>query len=1008
MKLISAILPALAATAFAAETHNAGFANCDFESGPTGWGVWYSDDRNAIMTRYPWSVDGTVAHGGRQSLKIVAPDEDGCAFVNRASSGMKPGARYEVSYWFRKTADLDEKAFRVQFNFRPANPAKADWKMKSTQMLPSRRKSEGEWQYRAGVVLTPKDASGTASLGLYLKGARGTIWIDDVQVREVKAGEDPIADLWVYDPNRVELGSAPLKKFNTLKGSNDPTLARAARYNETLVHSAFVKENVRRCLRIRHWVAEMGAEADQLTAGIRQAEEELARLYRAYGEAFIDGKNSAKIENFERQATTLQSRLEALDGEALRFIAATTDRCRAAGRRWGPPPAPLPAALPAILPDGRVNQIIYGNRSSTEFQALEKPLGFDPVHSTSVGGPRSDQPGQYDWSAYDKQWDDIRASGIPRKSCLLLFAALHDGTWAPKWLLDQAKSDPEILHVVQPAAPLSKRTTGAAQLNWWHPAVRDYGRELVTSMGRAFRSRDEFLFYEYQWEAYGPYVGTDQGTREVGYGRHAEASFRTWLKKKYGSIAALNRRWGAAYAGFDDIAPPPDRHVVERRRTEPLAAEWEAWREESYEDWCRLLYRAWKQADPTKPVFADNSSLFRTFNMPNIADTCDLIGFHNSGPTFMPTVMLLNSISRHNGYKPLAQYENFWGVQEDHDRMQEELARRHGTQKHIFRMTAWNLFLQIWWYSYTSAPYLTHYDGNYFDPAYALTTLRYRTAALPVYFQKFKRLQRPLLDSRIVTPRLGVLAPTASMRNAFPYGTPQSEVTSLFWELFPRNDLFDLVHEEYFLDGRAHLDDFDALVLPYALYLDERLQTMIAKWLKAKPRLLVSVGPFGLYDEIGRDSGTLLKAAFPGGTPKLEVAGTKGWTWGEGSVLEGRVGPSPVIALAKPVRQFKTAPGAMDGLVKQIESVALRHACDDGNVFEMVLRQQGRVHYLCVLNPNQDDAAAGTVRVKGAFKSVTDLDYERGFPVPARVESGHTVFPLRLEPGEATLIQLAP
>jgi hypothetical protein len=78
---------------------------------------------------------------------------------------------------------------------------------------------------------------------------------------------------------------------------------------------------------------------------------------------------------------------------------------------------------------------------------------------------------------------------------------------------------------------------------------------------------------------------------------------------------------------------------------------------------------------------------------------------------------------------------------------------------------------------------LTHYDGNYFDPAYALTTLRYRTAALPVYFGKFKRLQSTLLDTRIVAPRVCVLAPSASMRNNFPLGASQTEI----YDLFTRN-----------------------------------------------------------------------------------------------------------------------------------------------------------------------------------------------------------------------------
>lgn len=987
---------------------NAGFANCDFEQGVAGWGVWYSDDPRAVMTRYPYSADPTIAHGGKQSLKIVAPDENGCAFVTRSSKAMKPGTRYEVGYWFRKTDELDERAFQVRFNFRPADKSRAAWKMKTVEVRPTQRRGEGEWQYRAGYVRTPADAGESASIGLYLKEARGTIWIDDVRIREVKVGENPLAELWVYDPYRVELGSAPLKKFAALKERNDPILGRAEHYNQSLVKSAFVKENVRRCLRL-------GAacpEAAELERRMEQAEKTLAALYRAYGEAFLERTSAAKAAAFDRQAAEMDAELSALDNRARAAIHAATERRRAAGQRWSPPPPPGTTALPAVSPEGRVNQIIYANRSTWDFQQLERPLGFDPVHSTTVGSPRSDKPGEYDWSSYLKQWEEIRAGGIAKKSCLLLFMALHDGSWAPRWFTDRAKADPELLHVVREAT-LSKRTTGSVQLNWWHPAVRDYARQVVADMGRTFRARDDFLFYEFQWEAYGPAVSTDKGSRQVGYGKYAEADFRAWLAKKYGEVAALNRRWGTSYASLSEIQPPADRNLVERRRAEPLAAEWEAWREASYEDWCRLIYRAWKESDPTKPVMADNSNLFRGFNMPNLADTCDLLAFHNSGRTFMPTLMLLNSISRHNGFKPIAQYENFWGVQEDHDRMYEELPRRHGTQKHIFRMTAWNTFLQVWWYSYTSAEYLTHYDGNYFDPAYALTTLRYRTAALPVYFDKFKRLQSTLLDTRIVAPRVCVLAPTASMRNNFPLGASQTEIYDLFWELYPRNDHFDLVYEDYFLDGRARLDDFDVLVLSYALYLDERLQEAIGKWLRARPRLLVSIGPCGLYDEIGRDSGRLAGQVFPGRALKLEIVDRARWQWTDqkqpGETLESTVGPSKALALLKPIAALKSRRGALDKVLGMIEAAAGRAACDDRNALELVLREQGATRYLWALNPNQDDeTVAATVRVQGEFPSVVDLDYDGGFPVAARVESGHTVFPLRLAPGEATVLRLSP
>lgn len=47
MKCLPIVLLALAATTSAAD-ENAGFANCDFEQGVAGWGVWYSDDRDYL------------------------------------------------------------------------------------------------------------------------------------------------------------------------------------------------------------------------------------------------------------------------------------------------------------------------------------------------------------------------------------------------------------------------------------------------------------------------------------------------------------------------------------------------------------------------------------------------------------------------------------------------------------------------------------------------------------------------------------------------------------------------------------------------------------------------------------------------------------------------------------------------------------------------------------------------------------------------------------------------
>lgn len=1006
------ILAAVLLCGAASAADNCGFSNCDFENGVEGWGVWYSDDPNATLTRYPFTADDTMAHGGQNSLKIVAPDADGRVFVSEISTDLEQDKRYEVSWWLRKSPELDEARLSVRFIFRPDDAKTAGWKMKTVQPVVSERRAEGEWLYRRGTFRPVKGSGKSVTLGLYLNEALGTLWIDDVRIREIDPKENRVADLWVYDPHRVELGRAPMAAYDALVESKSPLIAMAKRYNELLVKSAFVKEDVRRWLRARHYDGLAPTAGVPTSAAALPIENQVSGLYQLYGEAYTSGDGERFAQRFEQFAAQLEDGLAALQSQAREQTTALTAQHRRAGRQWSAPPALLDVGPPAISADGRVNQIIFGNRSLYQFQQMEVPLLFDPVHSTTVGNPGSERPGHYNWSPYDNQWNDIRASGIPSKSCLLLFLALHDGCYMPSWLWERAAQDPEILHPIQ-GGELSKRGN-RGQLNWWHPDVQAYAREIVSDMGRHFRDRDDFLFYVFQWECYGPYAAAKTGRREVGYGSHATTAFRAWLRTKYEAVTTLNRRWGSRYASFEAIEPPPDKYVLERTRTKPLAGEWEAWRERSYTEWCKLMYQAWKAADPNKPVLAGHSGIYRSFSMPDVYETCDMLGFHSSAPTQMLGTLLINSMSRYNGYKPVCQYENFWGTQEHHDRMFEELPQRHNAQKYLFRLTAWSRFMQIWWYSYTPATYLTNYDGNYFDPSYGLTTLRYRTAGLPVYFQKFRRLQRALLESRVVPSRICMLSPTASMRCNSPFSATQTEAATIYNALFPAQCVFEFVPEEYFMDGRADLRNFDVLILPYALYLPEPLQEHIRTWLAAKPRLLLSAGPFGLYDDIGCDSATLWNHIFPGEQLDLTMLDKNTWQWTDGTaerraMVSATTGPSRVVAHLRPMaRLAKQDRSFARGVAGQVAVATNREAYDDDSAFEMVLREQEGVRLLCIINPSIDEAADSTVHVRGTFVSVVDLDYETGHPISARRENGETHFPLRLEPGEATLIRLTP
>ena len=137
-------------------------------------------------------------------------------------------------------------------------------------------------------------------------------------------------------------------------------------------------------------------------------------------------------------------------------------------------------------------------------------------------------------------------------------------------------------------------------LNWFHPAVREYIRDYLTRYATFCKNEPRILFHEVAQEAY-PDFTTSKGRRETGYGPHAVQAFRAYLKARYPSIEALNRAWGTKYAGFDSIEPPPDAYAQRGREATPLVAEFEAFRDDAYIDYLKLIYDSLKAGDPNKP-----------------------------------------------------------------------------------------------------------------------------------------------------------------------------------------------------------------------------------------------------------------------------------------------------------------------------------------------------------------------------------------------------------------------
>jgi hypothetical protein len=582
----------------------------------------------------------------------------------------------------------------------------------------------------------------------------------------------------------------------------------------------------------------------------------------------------------------------------------------------------------------------------------------------------------------------------------------------PKWFLEKYKNDPDILMCPADGVKVKPSRYGA-QLNIWRPEVREMTVDAITQMTRAFRD-PQFVFYVTSAENIGPYFSVETGVRSTGYNPSALPDFHAWLKGRYRDIADLNRQWKTNHARFEDIQPPEDLCLVtEWKRPHPLGYEFQSWREDRHAGWLKFIYDTFKKADPTKPIVADHSRLLASVDGSRLFDTADILSFHTRSPHFMLGSVYCHSLNRF-AKKYLGQYECFWGCQEDLPRIGEEKVQRCAMMKYLYRLTVWGRHIQVWWYAYTSADYLLFYNGNWFNPVYDLTTLRYCSAALPVGKSKVKRLEDIFMNSTIVPSRIVMLQPNTGMLfQRYAQGESFLEMLALHELLFGRNDLYELIPETYFMDGRASFDNFDVVILPYAPYFPDGLAEQLRPWLK-KGGLLISTGPFGLYDKFGFDKPELWRAFFGPQVPvRLTDATKTDWRWAldgkedSPDLLEASLEKGTVMVTLRSLRNRDFREKVAKRVAEAIEAKARRPARCESNDLEMTVHEgtDGK-KYLCVINRNVDKPVTDTVILRGEFKRGVDLDVAGGFPVTFKPANGETPFALRLEPAEFTIIAL--
>ncbi len=158
-----------------------------------------------------------------------------------------------------------------------------------------------------------------------------------------------------------------------------------------------------------------------------------------------------------------------------------------------------------------------------------KDLGLDWVRIAEFSWSDIEpSPGQFRWDWLDEAVATLGDAGLKIMMCTPTASP-------PKWLVDRY---PEILPV---GADGNLRKFGSRRhYSFSSETYRDQAVRIAGEFSRRYGSND----YIHAWQ-----IDNEYGDHDTikDYSDNAVGAFRTWLRKRYGTIDQLNRRWGTSF-----------------------------------------------------------------------------------------------------------------------------------------------------------------------------------------------------------------------------------------------------------------------------------------------------------------------------------------------------------------------------------------------------------------------------------------------------------------------------
>jgi hypothetical protein len=541
------------------------------------------------------------------------------------------------------------------------------------------------------------------------------------------------------------------------------------------------------------------------------------------------------------------------------------------------------------------------------------------------------------------------------------------------------------------------------------------------------------------------------GGRENAYSPSAVKKFRQYLEGIYGDIDRMNTEIGTDYKDFASVNPPPDMGVVLRRRPGPLDYHFERFRRQGPVDIFDMVAKAMKEENPEFQSWFESMARFDltpahgldTYNMFRVSD----MGSTHSQGEFNPIWNM--SVRRYFPGTVYGKQEHLPQENECNCDPEVEMLRAATHAGWNLELICGNRALGLWGApaGYRRAleaygPYL--HDGR--DDV-----VPYRNNGESAVFRKRADMWLPLLNNlKWKHPKVGMLYSTTTQIIGWPYQEIEFEGLNLHQWLFYSSTPYFVVHEDAIADTRESLGDYRVIFVPYGTLTQHEISRKWLNWVRIGG-VLLSSGPFGVYDQFGREDLTVLKAVF-GDSLKIkhasdeiardgnnrldrdsieylrkngiyDVESISGWFWNvtcdnlpeTASVLLRLEDGRPVL-LSGDYEGGRVMFSACGAFANQLGTLYINQLRKRITPFAQPTKQYGLLSfpltdaahhlYFMVINYDLFNKVRDTIRLDAAVRRVVDVGIDHGFPVPFSSDSTTTSIDIELPPGRSALLDL--